>query len=80
MPISSTAILRVGLSRIGYTLIGVGVLAGIAGTVRAGLISIAIGSVGLSFGKEGRGKIERFMPLVLALALLALAIALPGNG
>ena len=80
MSISSTATLRIGLSRIGYSLVGLGVVAGIVGWVKAGAIIIAIGSAGVSLSRDGRGKIERFMPLVLALALLALAISLPGNG
>lgn len=80
MSVSSIATLRVGLSRIGYSLVGAGVLMGIAGWVRGGAAIIAVGSVAVSLSRDGRGKIERFMPLVLALALLALAIALPGNG
>jgi hypothetical protein len=68
---------RLGLSRIAYLAVGVGAGLGIFGWVKAGAIVIALGSAGVSVGRNGTGRVERFMPLVLALALLALAIALP---
>ncbi|MCX6429690.1 MAG: hypothetical protein NTX12_01730 [Actinobacteria bacterium] len=77
MPIISLGASRLALTRLGYLAVTVGAGFGIFGWVKAGAIVISIGAAGVSFGRDARGRVERFMPLALALTLLGLAIALP---
>lgn len=63
--------------RAAYTAISLGVLLGIAGFVRTGALMIAAGTGVISLGQWNKRKIERYLPLAIALVLFGLAIALP---
>jgi hypothetical protein len=54
--------------RLAYLVIGIGFIAGVASFVRLGSIAIAHWKT---------GKVERYLALGIALALLAVAISLP---
>lgn len=60
-----------------YALAGLGLIIGIAGWVKTGAGILALGAGGISLTRQSSGKIERFLPIALAVALLILAIALP---
>lgn len=62
---------------ISYTLIGIGVVLGIAGIVRGGSLFIAVGTAGVALKARHLRKFDFYFPLVIAIALFALAIALP---
>ncbi len=66
--------------RLAYVLIGAGFLGGVFSFVRLGSIAIAIGMaiITLANWQSGKsGKVERYLALAIALALLAVAISLP---
>ena len=63
----------------GYLAVGLGVLLGATGSVKVGSAGIAIGAALVSYSKQGSTRVERFLPLALAVALLVLAIALPST-
>ncbi|TRZ85822.1 MAG: hypothetical protein D4R83_06050 [Streptomycetaceae bacterium] len=60
-----------------YAVIALGVLLGIFGIVRGGSILIACGCAAMALSQKNERAIGRFLPLALAIALFALAIALP---
>ena len=63
--------------RIAYAAITVGVVLGIAGIVRTGSLFIAAGTGVISIAAQGKRRFERYLPLAIAVALFALALALP---
>lgn len=65
------------LSYSGYAFVLVGVLLGTVGSVQAGSIVIALGIVGVAISTPRVSTVGRFLPLAIALALFALALALP---
>lgn len=65
------------LNIISYTLIGIGVVLGITGIVRGGSLFIAVGTAGVALKARHLRKFDFYFPLIIAIALFALAIALP---
>ncbi|CAB4591596.1 MAG: hypothetical protein F2571_03485 [Actinobacteria bacterium] len=66
--------------RLAYLLIAAGFLAGVFSLVRLGSIAIAIGMaiITLAHWQSAKsGKVERYLALLISLALLAVAISLP---
>ena len=63
--------------RAAYIAIAVGVIAGITGFVRTGALLIAAGTGVISLSHWNMRRIERYLPLAIALVLFGLAIALP---
>ncbi|CAB4538173.1 unannotated protein [freshwater metagenome] len=66
--------------RLAYLLIAAGFLAGVFSLVRVGSIAIAIGMglITLAHWQSAKsGKVERYLALLISLALLAVAISLP---
>ncbi len=55
----------------------IGIALGIAGIVRGGSLFIAIGTAGIAFKARGSRRFDFYFPLVIAIALCALAVALP---
>ena len=55
----------------------IGIALGIGGIVRGGSIFIAVGTAGVAFKARGSRKFDFYFPLVIAIALFALAVALP---
>jgi hypothetical protein len=60
-----------------YTAISLGVLLGIAGFVRTGALLISSGTGVISLSQWNKRRIERYLPLAIAIVLFGLAIALP---
>ncbi len=65
------------LGLISYGLVITGVVLGVLGFVRAGSLFIAAGTTGVALKLRDFRRIEFYLPLALAIALFALAIALP---
>ncbi len=65
------------LGLISYGLVITGVVLGVLGFVRAGSLFIAAGTAGVALKLRDFRRIEFYLPLALAIALFALAIALP---
>ena len=63
--------------RLAYGAVVVGVLIGIASYVRIAAIVIAIATGVIALDNRSSRKIEMYLPLAIAVALFALAIALP---
>jgi hypothetical protein len=63
--------------RIAYSAISLGVIIGIAGFVRTGALLISVGTGVISLAQWSKRRIERYLPLVIAIVLFGLAIALP---
>jgi hypothetical protein len=63
--------------RIAYIAISLGVLFGIAGFVRTGAVMISVGTGVIAITQWSKGKIERYLPLAIAIVLFGLALALP---
>lgn len=63
--------------RIAYVVIALGVIAGITGFVRTGAVIISAGTAVIALAQWRQRKIERYLPLAIALVLFGLAIALP---
>ena len=61
----------------GYTFVLCGVALGILGTVQGGSILIAFGTAGVSLSTPRVSRVGRYLPLAIAVALCALALALP---
>jgi len=57
--------------------VGIGIALGIGGIVRGGSIFIAVGTAGIAIRARRSRKFDFYFPLVIAIALFALAIALP---
>lgn len=55
----------------------VGIAFGIGGFVRVGSIFIAVGTAGIALKARHSRKFDFYFPLVIAVALFSLAIALP---
>lgn len=60
-----------------YLAIAVAVLIGVVGYVRICAIIIAVATGAIALDSRSGRKIEMYLPLAIAVALLALAIALP---
>lgn len=60
-----------------YISIGVATLIGIAGYVRIASLVIAVGMGAISLASRSPRRIERYLPLAIAVGLFALALALP---
>lgn len=56
-----------------------GIALGASGSVQAGLVCIAVGMAGVSLTAKAMSRVERYLPLALALGLFALALALPSG-
>jgi hypothetical protein len=54
-----------------------GIALGIFGIVRGGSLFLAVGTAGISIKARHQRKFELYFPLLIAIALFALAIALP---
>jgi len=63
--------------RAAYIAITLGAVLGILGLVRTGAIIIAVGTGVIALSQWGKRRIERYLPLAIAIVLLGLAIALP---
>jgi hypothetical protein len=55
----------------------IGVTLGIFGIVRGGSLFLAVGTAGIAMKARHQRKFELYFPLLIAIALFALAIALP---
>ena len=55
----------------------IGVALGIGGIVRGGSLFIAVGTAGVALKARHLRKFDFYFPLVIAIALFALAVALP---
>jgi hypothetical protein len=67
------------LSLVSYVAVLTGVALGAYGIVRGGSLFIAAGTIGIALKSGNFRRIEFYLPVVIAIALFALAIALP-NG
>ena len=65
------------LSIISYATVLIGVVLGAAGIVRGGSLFIAVGTLGIALKSRNFRRIEFYLPVVIAVALFVLAIALP---
>ncbi len=65
------------LGLLSYGLVITGVVLGVLGFVRAGSLFIAAGTAGIALKLRDFRRIEFYLPLAIAIALFALAIALP---
>ena len=63
--------------RMAYIAISLGVLIGIAGFVRTGALLVSAGTGVIALSQWNKRRIERYLPLVIAIVLFGLAIALP---
>ncbi|MEI9908085.1 MAG: hypothetical protein WDO06_09600 [Actinomycetota bacterium] len=72
MPLNRTRVLTTS-----YVIVGLGLALGIAGWVKIGMAILAIGAGAISLINRPAQKVERFLPIALAVALLVLAMALP---
>ena len=63
--------------RAAYIAISLGVLIGIAGFVRIGALLISVGTGVIALSQWSARRIERYLPLVVAVVLFGLALALP---
>ncbi len=63
--------------RFAHLAVVLGVLLGILSFVRIGSIVIALGTGVIAIARWNTGKVERYLAIGIALALLALAISLP---
>ena len=63
--------------RMAYIAISLGVLIGIAGFVRTGALLVSVGTGVIALSQWNKRRIERYLPLVIAIVLFGLAIALP---
>jgi hypothetical protein len=64
-------------SLLGYVLVFLGFVLGALGSVQVGLSCIAAGTASVSLASKAVGRVERYLPLALAVGLFALALALP---
>ena len=65
------------LSLCSYAAVLVGVILGATGIVRGGSLFIAAGTLGIALKSRNFRRIEFYLPVAIAIALFALAIALP---
>ena len=65
------------LSLVSYAAVLIGVALGASGIVRGGSLFIAAGTLGMALKSRNFRRIEFYLPVVIAIALFVLAIALP---
>ena len=65
------------LSIVSYAAVLIGVALGASGIVRGGSLFIAAGTLGIALKSRNFRRIEFYLPVAIAIALFALAIALP---
>jgi hypothetical protein len=65
------------LSAFSNAAIIVGIALGIGGIVRGGSLFIALGTAGVALKGRNARKFDFYFPLIIAIALFALAVALP---
>lgn len=65
------------LSAFSNAAIIVGIALGIGGIVRGGSLFIALGTAGVALKRRNLRKFDFYFPLIIAIALFALAVALP---
>ena len=65
------------LTLVSYAAVVIGVVLGASGVVRGGSLFIAAGTAGIALKSRKFRSIEFYLPLAIAIALFALAIALP---
>jgi hypothetical protein len=65
------------LSIVSYAAVLIGVALGASGIVRGGSLFIAAGTLGIALKSRNFRRIEFYLPIVIAIALFVLAIALP---
>jgi hypothetical protein len=63
--------------RAAYIAISLGVLVGVAGFVRTAALLISAGTGVIALSQWDKRRIERYLPLAIAIILFGLAIALP---
>ena len=64
-------------SFLGYVLVLLGIVLGALGSVQVGLACIALGTASVSLASKAVGRVERYLPLLLASGLFVLALSLP---
>ena len=62
---------------VSYAAVVIGVVLGASGVVRGGSLFIAAGTAGIALKSHKFRSIEFYLPIAIAIALFALAIALP---
>jgi hypothetical protein len=65
------------LSMASYAAVVIGVVLGASGIVRGGSLFIAVGTAGVALKSRNFRSVQFYLPLIIAVALFALAIALP---
>lgn len=60
-----------------YVAVLIGVALGASGVVRGGSLFIAVGTAGVALKSRKFRSVQLYLPLAIAIALFALAIALP---
>lgn len=65
------------LSLASYAAVVIGVALGVSGIVRGGSLFIAVGTAGVALKSRNFRSVQFYLPLIIAVALFALAIALP---
>jgi len=65
------------LSMASYAAVLIGVVLGASGVVRGGSLFIAVGTAGVALKSRNFRSVQFYLPLLIAVALFTLAIALP---
>ena len=65
------------LNLFSYVAVLIGVVLGASGVVRGGSLFIAVGTAGVALKSRNFRSIQFYLPLIIAVALFGLAIALP---
>jgi hypothetical protein len=65
------------LTIISNVIILIGISLGVLGIVRGGSLFIAVGTAGIAIKARHQRKFDFYFPMLIAIALFALAIALP---
>ena len=60
-----------------YAVVLIGVVLGASGVVRGGSLFIAVGTAGVALKSRNFRSVQFYLPLLIAVALFTLAIALP---
>ena len=61
----------------GYLAVVIAVAVGAAGYVRSAAIILSLAAIAIAWARNAQGRIERYLPLFLAIALFIVAISLP---
>lgn len=61
----------------GYLAVVIAVAVGAAGYVRSAAIILSLATIAIAMARNAQGRIERYLPLLLAIALFIVAISLP---